>query len=61
MGVTTGRSVSNKALPPTHTHTENEMESLPEALRRSAEQGQPLENLHNRQYRKMEEKSSVPV
>ena len=59
--VTTRRPVSDKAPLPTHTHTENEMESLPEALRRSAEQSQPLENLHNRQYRKMEEKSSVPV
>ena len=44
-GVTTGRPVSDKALPPTRTHTENEMETLSEALGRSAEQSQPPENL----------------
>ena len=60
-GVTTGRPVSDKALLPTRTHTENEMETLPEALRRYAEQSQPPESLHNRSYRTMEEKRSVPV
>ena len=45
-GVTTARPVSDKALPPTRTHTEKEMETLSEALGRSAKQSQPLENLH---------------
>ena len=37
------------------------MDTLSEALGRSAEQSQTLENLHNRKYKKLEEKSSVPV
>ena len=44
--VTTDKPVSDKT--PTHarTHTENGMETLPEALKRSTEQRQPPENLH---------------
>ena len=62
-GMTTGKPVSNKALPPTRMHIEieeEEMDTLPEALGRFAEQSRPPENLHNRIYRKMEE-SYVPV
>ena len=45
-----------------YTHRERrEMETLPEALGRSAEQSQPPENLHRTTMEKTEEKSSVPV
>ena len=39
----------------------SEMETLSEALGRSAEQSQPPENLHRTAMEKTEEKSSVPV
>ena len=43
------------------THSESEMETLPEALGRPVEQSQPPENLHKTAMEKTEEKSSVPV
>ena len=45
-----------------YTHRERrEMETLPEALGRSAEQSQPPENLHKMTMKKTKEKSSVLV
>ena len=68
--VTTGKPVSDKhrrlhthTHTHTRTHTESGMETLPEALGRSAKQRQPLEDLHRTRLRRRqrEEKSSVPV
>ena len=43
--ITTGKPVSDHALTPTHTHTQHEMELLPEALGLSTKQRQPPQSL----------------